>query len=61
MEGNCQVIDVFCKCYVTRPLPKKVYLGLAERENGRIAFIIYYHLNKRYIPTRQQFQVTRGT
>ena len=32
MEGNFQVIDVFCKCYVTRPLPKKVYLGLAERE-----------------------------
>ena len=32
MEGNCQVIDVVYKCDVTRPLPKKVYLGLAKRE-----------------------------
>ena len=30
MEGNCQVDDVVYKCDVTRPLPKKVYLGLAE-------------------------------
>ena len=32
MEGNCQVNDVIYKCDVTRPLPKKVYLGLAEGE-----------------------------
>ena len=32
MEGNCQVNDVVCKCDVTRPLPKKVYIGLADAE-----------------------------
>ena len=31
MEGNCPVNDVVDKCDVTRPLPKKVYLELAER------------------------------
>ena len=31
-EGNCQVNDAVYKCDVTRSLPKKVYLGLAERE-----------------------------
>ena len=30
MEGNCQVSNVVYKCDVTKPLPKKVYLGLAE-------------------------------
>ena len=29
MEGNCKVNNVVYKCDVTRPLPKKVYLGLA--------------------------------
>ena len=32
MKGNCQVNDVVYKCDVTRPLPKKVYVGLAEGE-----------------------------
>ena len=32
MEGNCQVYNIIYKCDVARPLPKKVYLGLAERE-----------------------------
>ena len=32
MEGNCQVNNVVYKCDVTRPLPKKVYLGHAEGE-----------------------------
>ena len=32
MEGNCLVNGVVYKCDVTRPLPKKVYLGLAEGE-----------------------------
>ena len=32
MKGNCQVHDVVYKCDVTRPLPKKVYLGLVEGE-----------------------------
>ena len=32
MEGNCQVNNVIYKCDVTRPLLKKVYLGLAEGE-----------------------------
>ena len=31
-EGNCQVNNVVYKCDVTRPLPKKVYLRLAEVE-----------------------------
>ena len=37
MEGNCQVNDVVYN--VTRPLSKKVYLGLAEKENGRAVSI----------------------
>ena len=32
MEGKCLVNDVVYKCNVTTPLPKKVYLGLVERE-----------------------------
>ena len=32
MEGNYQVNNVVHKCGVTTPLPKKVYLGLAEGE-----------------------------
>ena len=32
MERICQVNSVVYKFEVTRPLPKKVYLGLAERE-----------------------------
>ena len=35
MEGKCQVNNVngvVYKCDVTRPLPKKVYLGLAKGE-----------------------------
>ena len=32
MEGNCQVNNVLCKGDVARPLPRKVYLGLAEGE-----------------------------
>ena len=32
MEGNCKVNDVVYKFDVTRPLPKKVYLGTAKRE-----------------------------
>ena len=31
-EGNCQINDVVYKFDVTRPLSKKVYLGLAEGE-----------------------------
>ena len=30
MERNCQVNNFKYKCDVTRPLPKKVYLRLAE-------------------------------
>ena len=32
MEGNCLVNDIVYKCDITRPLSKKVYLGLAEGE-----------------------------
>ena len=31
-EGNCQINNVVRKCDVTKPLLKKVYLGLAEGE-----------------------------
>ena len=31
MNRNCQVNDVVYRCDITRPLPKKVYAGLAER------------------------------
>ena len=62
MEGNCQVDDVVYKCDVTRPLPKKVYLGLAERQYGGAASITgSYHLNTRNVIIRQHFQVTCGT
>ena len=49
MEENYQVNEVFYKCDVTRPLLKKVYLGLAEGEwknhfyNHKLLF-----KNKRY-------------
>ena len=49
MEENCQINSVVYKCDVTRPLPKKVYLGLAEGEwkscfcNLKLSF-----KNKRY-------------
>ena len=43
MERNCQVNNIIYKCDITRPLPKKVYLGL---ENGRVISIsTSYHLN----------------
>ena len=32
MEGNGQVNDIVYKCDLTRPLPKKVYLGHTKRE-----------------------------
>ena len=32
MEGNCQVNNVVYKSDVTRPLPRNLYLGLAEEE-----------------------------
>ena len=32
MEEKCQVNNVVYKCDVTRPLPKKLYLGLAKGE-----------------------------
>ena len=61
MEGNCQVNDVVCKCDVTRPLPKKGYLGLAEGEwksgfyNRKLSFKYKRYSNK------TNFQVTCGT
>ena len=53
-EGNCQVNDIVYKCDITRLLPKKVYLGLAEGE-------LNTSLNRRYVSRRQHFQVTCGT
>ena len=70
MKGNCQVNDAVSKCDVTRPLPKKVYLGLAREkcildlqwENGRyVSTTTSYHLNTGDIPVRQHFEVICGT
>ena len=36
MEGNCQVNNVVHKRDVTRPLPKKMFVGLSERERERV-------------------------
>ena len=52
MEGNCQANDVVYKCDVTRPLPKKVYFGLAEGErknhfyNHKLSFKCKRYSNK---------------
>ena len=52
MEGNCQVNKVIYNCDVTRPLPKKVYLGLAEGEwksrfySHKLSFKHKKHSNK---------------
>ena len=54
MEGNCQVNNVIYKCDVTRPLPKKVYLELAEGERKS-------HFYNHKLSFRQRFQVTCGT
>ena len=49
---NCQVNNVVYKCDVTRPLPKKVYLGLAEGEwkirfyNHKLSFKHMRYSNK---------------
>ena len=58
MEGNYQINDIVYKCHVTRPLPKKVYVGLAEGEWKVASITINYHLKLRDIPVRQHFQVT---
>ena len=52
MEGNFQVNNVVCKYVVTRQLPKKVYLGLAEGEwksrfyNHKLSFKYKRYSNK---------------
>ena len=61
MEGNCQVNNVVYKYEVTRPLPKKVYLGLAEGEWKSRFYNDKLSLNTRDISTTQHFQVTCGT
>ena len=59
MKGNCQVNNVIYKFDVTRPLPEKVYLGLAE---GEWKSRFYNHrLYTRDISTRPRFQVTCDT
>ena len=40
MEGNCEVNDVVYKCEITRPLPRKWYLELAE---GKYKSLFYNH------------------
>ena len=63
MKEEWQVSDVVCKCDVTTPLPKKVYLGLTKGEWKKTAVLLTtnYHLNTRDIPIRQHFQVTCNT
>ena len=64
MKGNCKVNNVVYRCGISRALPKKVYLRLAEREreNGTaISITTSYHLNTKDIPTRQHFLITFGT
>ena len=52
MEGNCQVNNGVYKCDVTRPFPKKLYLGLAEEEwksrfyNHKLSFTHKRYSNK---------------
>ena len=60
-QGNCQVNNVVYKCDVTRPLPKKVYLALAEVEWKSLSITTSYHLNTRDALIKQHFQVTCGT
>ena len=53
MEGNCQVNNVVYKYDVTRKLPKKMYLGLAEGEwksrfyNRKLSFKHKRYSNKK--------------
>ena len=61
MQGSCLVNAVVYKFDVTRPLPKKVYLGLAEGKWRAISITTSYHLNTIDIPIRQHFQVTCST
>ena len=57
MEGNCQVNSLVYKHDVTRVLPKKVYLGLAEGEwkscfyNHELSFKPKRHSNKTVLST----------
>ena len=52
MKGNCKVNNVVYRCGVSRPLPKKVYLRLAEREwnsrfyNHKLSFKYKRYSNK---------------
>ena len=61
VQWNCLVNGVVYKCDVTRPLPKKVFLGLAEGEWNSVSMTTSYHLNTRDILIRQHFQVTCDT
>ena len=49
------------KCDVTRPLPKKVYLGFAVENVRADSKTASYDLNARDILIRQHFQVTCDT
>ena len=49
LGGNCQVNNVVYKCDITRLLPKKLYLGLAEQEwKGRLYNYKLSFKHKRY-------------
>ena len=49
LGGNCQVNNVVYKCDITRLLPKKLYLGLAEQEwKGRFYNYKLSFKHKRY-------------
>ena len=55
MGGKCQVNVVVYTCDVTRPLSKKVYLGLAEGEWKSCFYNHILSLKKTEIPIRQHF------
>ena len=55
MGGKCQVNVVVYTCDVTRPLSKKVYLGLAEGEWKSRFYNHILSLKKTEITIRQHF------
>ena len=48
---------VVYKCGGKRPLPKRLYLGLADREWKSRFYNTSYHVNTRDIPIRQHSEV----
>ena len=61
MEGNCEVNDVVYKCQITRPIPRKWYLGIV---GGKYNSRFYNHklsFKHKNMSIRQHIQVICGT